>query len=42
MTTVHAYTSDQNLLDGPHKDPRRARRRGEHHSHDHRCGPRRR
>jgi glyceraldehyde 3-phosphate dehydrogenase len=25
MTTVHAYTSDQNLLDGPHKDLRRAR-----------------
>jgi glyceraldehyde 3-phosphate dehydrogenase len=25
MTTVHAYTSDQHLLDGPHKDPRRAR-----------------
>ncbi|MFW6091067.1 MAG: type I glyceraldehyde-3-phosphate dehydrogenase, partial [Actinomycetota bacterium] len=25
MTTVHAYTSDQMLLDGPHKDPRRAR-----------------
>jgi glyceraldehyde 3-phosphate dehydrogenase len=25
MTTVHAYTADQNLLDGPHKDPRRAR-----------------
>jgi glyceraldehyde 3-phosphate dehydrogenase len=25
MTTVHAYTSDQSLLDGPHKDPRRAR-----------------
>jgi glyceraldehyde 3-phosphate dehydrogenase len=25
MTTVHAYTSDQQLLDGPHKDPRRAR-----------------
>jgi len=25
MTTVHAYTSDQNILDGPHKDPRRAR-----------------
>ena len=25
MTTVHAYTNDQNLLDGPHKDPRRAR-----------------
>jgi glyceraldehyde 3-phosphate dehydrogenase len=25
MTTVHAYTSDQQLLDGPHKDLRRAR-----------------
>lgn len=25
MTTVHAYTQDQNLLDGPHKDMRRAR-----------------
>ena len=25
MTTVHAYTQDQNLQDGPHKDPRRAR-----------------
>lgn len=25
MTTVHAYTGDQNLVDGPHKDPRRAR-----------------
>jgi glyceraldehyde 3-phosphate dehydrogenase len=25
MTTVHAYTGDQQLLDGPHKDPRRAR-----------------
>jgi glyceraldehyde 3-phosphate dehydrogenase len=25
MTTVHAYTSDQNLLDGSHSDPRRAR-----------------
>jgi glyceraldehyde 3-phosphate dehydrogenase len=25
MTTVHAYTADQNLLDGPHTDPRRAR-----------------
>ncbi len=25
MTTVHAYTNDQNLLDGAHKDPRRAR-----------------
>jgi glyceraldehyde 3-phosphate dehydrogenase len=25
MTTVHAYTGDQNLVDGPHKDDRRAR-----------------
>jgi glyceraldehyde 3-phosphate dehydrogenase len=25
MTTVHAYTQDQNLLDGPHRDLRRAR-----------------
>ena len=25
MTTVHAYTNDQNLLDLTHKDPRRAR-----------------
>ncbi|MDW6065036.1 type I glyceraldehyde-3-phosphate dehydrogenase [Streptomyces sp. FXJ1.4098] len=25
MTSVHAYTSDQNLLDGPHRDLRRAR-----------------
>jgi glyceraldehyde 3-phosphate dehydrogenase len=25
MTTVHAYTSDQNLVDFPHKDLRRAR-----------------
>jgi len=25
MTTVHAYTNDQNLLDLQHKDPRRAR-----------------
>jgi glyceraldehyde 3-phosphate dehydrogenase len=25
MTTVHAYTGDQNLVDGPHKDARRAR-----------------
>ena len=25
MTTVHAYTGDQKLLDGPHKDYRRAR-----------------
>jgi glyceraldehyde 3-phosphate dehydrogenase len=25
MTTCHGYTGDQNLQDGPHKDPRRAR-----------------
>ena len=25
MTTIHAYTGDQQLLDGPHKDYRRAR-----------------
>jgi glyceraldehyde 3-phosphate dehydrogenase len=28
MTTIHAYTNDQNILDLPHKDLRRARRRG--------------
>jgi glyceraldehyde 3-phosphate dehydrogenase (phosphorylating) len=28
MTTVHAYTSDQMLQDGPHKDLRRARAAG--------------
>ena len=25
MLTIHAYTQDQNLQDGPHRDPRRAR-----------------
>lgn len=25
MTTIHAYTADQALVDGPHKDPRRGR-----------------
>jgi len=25
MTTIHAYTNDQNILDAPHKDLRRAR-----------------
>jgi glyceraldehyde 3-phosphate dehydrogenase len=25
MTTIHSYTNDQNVLDGPHKDWRRAR-----------------
>ena len=28
MTTIHAYTADQNLLDGPHTDLRRARAGG--------------
>jgi glyceraldehyde 3-phosphate dehydrogenase len=28
LTTVHAYTNDQNLLDAPHKDARRARAAG--------------
>jgi glyceraldehyde 3-phosphate dehydrogenase len=28
MTTVHAYTADQRLLDAPHKDMRRARAAG--------------
>lgn len=28
MTTIHAYTQDQNLHDGPHKDLRRARAAG--------------
>ena len=25
MSTIHGYTADQNLVDGPHKDPRRGR-----------------
>ena len=25
MSTIHSYTNDQNVLDGPHKDLRRAR-----------------
>ncbi|NCF74899.1 MAG: type I glyceraldehyde-3-phosphate dehydrogenase [Xanthomonadaceae bacterium] len=29
MTTIHSYTSDQNLVDGPHKDLRRARAAGQ-------------
>jgi len=28
LTTVHAYTNDQNILDAPHKDKRRARAAG--------------
>ena len=34
MTTVHAYTGDQNLVDGPHKDLRRARGGGDQHHPD--------
>ena len=26
MTTIHAFTSDQRILDNSHKDPRRARK----------------
>ena len=33
MTTMHAYTGDQNLQDGPHRDLRRPARRGEHRPH---------
>ena len=29
MTTIHAYTSDQRLLDNAHKDPRRSRAAGQ-------------
>jgi glyceraldehyde 3-phosphate dehydrogenase len=29
MTTIHSYTGDQNLQDGPHKDLRRARAAGQ-------------
>ncbi len=40
MTTVHAYTGDQQLVDALHKDPRRARAGGgEHSSHHDRSGP---
>jgi len=28
MTTIHSYTNDQNILDAPHKDLRRARNAG--------------
>ncbi|KKQ53876.1 MAG: Glyceraldehyde-3-phosphate dehydrogenase [Candidatus Falkowbacteria bacterium GW2011_GWC2_38_22] len=28
MSTIHSYTADQNLVDGPHKDLRRARAAG--------------
>ena len=29
MTTIHSYTADQNLVDGPHRDLRRARAAGQ-------------
>ncbi len=39
MTTVHAYTNDQRILDLVHSDLRRAPRRShEHHPDHHRCG----
>ena len=39
MTTIHAYTADQNLQDGPHSDLRRARAAArEHHPDLDRCG----
>ncbi len=40
MTTIHAYTGDQMLVDGPHKDLRRARGAAINIVPDeHRCGP---
>ena len=39
MTTIHAYTQDQNLQDAPHKDLRRARAAAHQHRPDlHRRG----
>ena len=35
MTTVHAYTNDQKILDMPHSDLRRGARRGDEHHPDH-------
>ena len=38
MTTIHAYTNDQVILDFPHKDLRRARAAAtQHHPHVDRC-----
>ena len=43
MTTIHAYTGDQMLLDGPHKRPAPGPvRRGQHHPDHDRRGPRHR
>lgn len=39
MTTIHAYTNDQRILDSPHKDLRRARAGSSFDDTDlHRCG----
>lgn len=38
MTTIHAYTNDQRILDLPHKDPPCSRGSYEHHSDDDRRG----
>ena len=35
MTTVHSYTNDQVILDGPHKDPAPGPRRRDQHHPDH-------
>ncbi len=35
MTTIHSYTNDQNVLDFPHKDLRRARAAAHQHDPDH-------
>jgi glyceraldehyde 3-phosphate dehydrogenase len=38
MTTIHAYTNDQSILDFPHSDLRRARASAQHDPHKHRRG----
>ena len=40
MTTIHAYTSDQRLVDMPHKDLREARAAGTQHRRRRRPEPR--
>ena len=43
MTTVHAYTGDESLVDSLHKDPRRSRGGGDQHrADDYWRGPRHR
>ncbi len=39
MTTVHAYTGDQQLVDGPHRPPPGPRRRHQHRADLHRRRP---